>query len=495
MLSIRQMQGLKIKLLLYVAVIMTIVMFLCSTWMFYSAEIAAKEDLFEKGTDTLHMQAEALAGPLWDLNIDNIKIGLKANELNPAFRYAKVMDKERNVLAEIGDNKIKETDLVFKSRIYHEGEGKHSEIGQLTIVLSMDHALTKARNDFFYDISLFLLLLLATMITIYSVMMRLVISPIKEMTNALGEMEDGDFSAKLPVYNQDEIGVLSDAFNQMTEKLKNTHIKLQSNANELRLANEDLRNAKLLAVNANQAKSRFLASMSHELRTPLNAIIGYSEILTEEIEEMSPAEAVADLDRIITSGKHLLNLINDILDLSKIESGKLEINPENFDLNHTLHDVGKIATPLIARGNNKFEIEIDENIGVIYSDEHKIRQNLLNLLSNASKFTHDGKIVLQAKLNLINDVSYVDLSVTDTGIGLSSEQMVKIFDPFVQADASTTRKYGGTGLGLSITQKTCELLGGNVFVSSKIGKGSIFTLHIPTQYVANDTNGSKDIAS
>jgi DNA-binding response OmpR family regulator len=233
------------------------------------------------------------------------------------------------------------------------------------------------------------------------------------------------------------------------------------------------------AEKANQAKSQFLANMSHELRTPMNAIIGYSEMLMEEAGELGQEEFIPDLNKIHSAGKHLLNLINDILDISKIEAGRMELYLEDFSIKDLIQETLSTISPLIEKNSNTLTLEIPEDLGIMHADITKVRQSLFNLLSNASKFTEQGKITFKVKRCVTNDREWIGFQVSDTGIGMTPEQMNKLFQAFTQADASTTRKYGGTGLGLAITKKFCQMMGGDIKVASEINRGSTFTIQIP----------------
>ncbi len=234
------------------------------------------------------------------------------------------------------------------------------------------------------------------------------------------------------------------------------------------------------ALRANQHKSSFLANMSHELRTPLNAIIGYSEILQEDAAELDNPGLASDLNKINGAGNHLLALINQVLDLSKIEAGKMEFYTEEFDLGALIEEVSFTIQPLMEKNHNQLRTSM-ESSSVIFNDLVKVRQTLFNLLSNACKFTHNGVITLKVSEFEYEQKQWVKISVADTGIGMTEEQVNVIFAPFTQADISTTRNYGGTGLGLTISKRFCTLMGGNLSVESAPNKGSTFTMVIPKQ--------------
>ena len=239
------------------------------------------------------------------------------------------------------------------------------------------------------------------------------------------------------------------------------------------------------AERANRAKSDFLANMSHELRTPMNAIIGYSEMLQEEAEDLSQEGFIPDLKKINSAGKHLLGLINDILDLSKIEAGKMELFLEEFDVAQLVNDVGFTVQPLIEKKSNSLAVTCADNLGRMRADQTKVRQGLFNLLSNAAKFTENGKISMNVVRDSQNGTDWISFHVSDSGIGMTPAQMEKIFEAFTQAESSTTRKYGGTGLGLTITKKFCEMMGGGITVASQPGQGTTFTIRIPAQVGAS----------
>lgn len=277
-----------------------------------------------------------------------------------------------------------------------------------------------------------------------------------------------------PILEQELVTGVVITFRDITER-KQIERTLQD-------AKETAEQARQVAESANLAKSRFLANMSHELRTPLNAIIGYSEMLQEDAEAEGFEDSIADLQKIKTAGKHLLGLINDVLDISKLEAGKMELLLENFDLTTSVNEVVAMTRPLIEKNNNQLELKSNKPLGKMYADLTKLRQILFNLISNAAKFTEQGNISVEIVRHTKPDnTEWLLFCVSDDGIGMTSEQLERLFQPFMQADTSSTRKYGGTGLGLAITKQFTEMMGGIIKVTSEFGHGSTFTVHLPTR--------------
>ena len=283
------------------------------------------------------------------------------------------------------------------------------------------------------------------------------IGPVKEIEAQLNRIAAGDFARRVHVVNRDELGALATNVNRMCEELGRLYRQLQS---------------------FSENKSQFIANMSHELRTPLNAIIGLTEMMVTNAARFGTEKAQEPLQRVHRAGTHLLGLINQVLDLSKIEAGKLELNPATVKLAPLIDEVIGTARQLAEQNKNRLVVEAPDDLGALTVDPMRLRQILLNLLSNACKFTKQGEVKLQAR-KLVDGCDWIELAVADSGIGMTAEQQGKLFEEFTQADATTAQRFGGTGLGLAISRKLARMMGGDVTVTSELGQGSIFTLRLP----------------
>jgi signal transduction histidine kinase/ActR/RegA family two-component response regulator len=340
---------------------------------------------------------------------------------------------------------------------------------------------------------------------ISSKLQGLISKPILQLEDTMRMVSSNkNYSVRAVKTYSDEIGRLIDGFNTMLSEIQQRDIALQSTNGELKTrtqeleeevfqrkqTQEELLKAKHTAEEANRAKSTFLANMSHELRTPLNAIIGYSEMLEEETRDSGKIENVQDLKKIQTAGKHLLSLINDVLDLSKIEAGKMGLHLETFDVPQVIEEMVTTLQPAAAKNANSIHVHVGKNVNGMRADITKVRQILFNLLSNACKFTDHGTISVDVDHIKVEERPWIQFRVSDTGIGISAQQKANLFQEFAQADASISRKYGGTGLGLAITHRFVQLMKGQINVESEPGRGAVFTVKLPAQVVIETTESA-----
>lgn len=315
-------------------------------------------------------------------------------------------------------------------------------------------------------------------------------NPIRKLADAAERVSSGQLDEQVPIPKvglEDEVVDLSRNFNIMTQRLSGFYAELEDKVRERTEELVDtlgeLEIKRDEALQANKTKSLFLANMSHELRTPLNAIIGYSEMLEEEADDFGYENIVPDLQKIQSAGSHLLALINDILDISKIEAGAVELYLEDFELEDLIDEIAMTLQQLVQKNNNKIKLDFTNELGTVHSDMTRMRQILTNLLSNAAKFTQDGTVSIISRRFDKDGTDWIEIAVQDTGIGMTTEQADKIFSEFMQADASTTRKYGGTGLGLPISRHFATLMGGSIKVTSVVNEGSRFILQLPAKII------------
>lgn len=295
---------------------------------------------------------------------------------------------------------------------------------------------------------------------------------ISELTNAIVSVTNG--------FQQSQVEI-----RELNESLQT---KVDDATSQLRDSNEMLEDALDDAEQANRAKSSFLANMSHELRTPLNAILGYSDLLEEELVEKELTSLVPDITKIQAAGKHLLNLISDILDLSKIEAGKMDVYLETFDLNEFVQEINDTLHPIVEKKNNQLNVDIDDSVTKMHADMTKVKQVIFNLISNSSKFTEDGVVTLTVQNTRENHREWVIFEVKDNGIGMTSDQLDKLFKSFSQADETTTKKFGGSGLGLAISRYFCRMMGGDITVTSAPGEGATFRIQLPVLVSSDDVD-------
>jgi len=300
------------------------------------------------------------------------------------------------------------------------------------------------------------------------VLVRRMVTPIQALRSGAAQIGAGRLDHRIDVHTGDELETLAEQFNRMATDLQESYSGLERKVEE---------RTQQLEI-ASRHKSAFLANMSHELRTPLNAIIGYSELLAEDAAAQSNTEVLADLNKIRGAGKHLLSLIDDVLDLSKIEAGKMQLAPTDFDLRGLVDVTLVYLQPMLARGKNRLETRLEIDGVVMHSDPIRVRQVLFNLLSNACKFTRHGVITVSARRDRTVQPERVLFSVRDTGEGITAENLVQLFQPFVQA-TTAGRMHDGTGLGLALCRRFCELMGGEINVVSELGKGSEFSFWLP----------------
>jgi signal transduction histidine kinase len=357
------------------------------------------------------------------------------------------------------------TDTQYSTSYNHVHNGTHfltiNLIADTKFLIEEQKALARE-----FDI-VFMIIFLLAVTGSFMLEHHLVQRPLKKLVDAAARIGQHDFSFNLATLRKDELGELLNAFDKMSHDVQNYEQQLQMACEE--------------ALQATRAKSEFLAKMSHELRTPLNAIMGYCELLQEELNERIKDASREDLNKIYFSSKHLLSLIDDVLDITKIEAGKMNVHISQFSLGKILTELTQMLKPLQEKNHNTVHIHPCEGVEIINSDAMKVRQILYNLISNALKFTHHGRIDITVSEYGHDHRPYYRVDVRDTGIGIDNDKLPILFQPFVQADDSYSRSYDGTGLGLALSKKLCHMLDGDIEVQSEPGKGSTFSIWLPMQ--------------
>jgi signal transduction histidine kinase len=378
--------------------------------------------------------------------------------------------------------------------VFHTIRQRDEKLGTLYLQVGSGDLNTAWRLNLLFTLALLGTLVLLAIALSFRVQ-RVITAPLLDLAAVAKRVsERKDYSARAKRRGRDEIGALVDAFNGMLEQIEGRdaqlgeyrdHLEEQvaSRTEELNATNQELLEAKRKAEEVSRAKSAFLANMSHELRTPLNAIILYTDLMKEQALEAGRDQDASDLDRVSGSADHLLRLINDVLDLSKVEAGKMSVALEPVQAGAVVEEVVHTLQPIAAKQGDSLEAAYPPDLPPFLGDATKLRQILFNLLSNACKFTENGQVRLEVLPFRREGVPWLRFIVKDTGIGMSGEHLGRIFQDFTQAEESTSRRYGGTGLGLSLSRRLCQLLGGTLNVESASGKGSTFTLELPAPQV------------
>ena len=460
-------------------------------------------DIEQQLHNILNISEASLSTPLWNFDINTVESFVNALFLYKHIAYVRI-NADDNIIVSRAKKEFQGQDIPFfqndprfivkESAITYSG----NKIGTIQLVMSRESVQQEVVLMILGVVALTLLIIVAISLTSIVITRRYISGPLLKLQNSAALIAHGDLEAFIDTSSQDETGRLATDFSVMRDSLKQlfealneskkkleeyNHTleqKVEARTTELAQAMHEAQAARAAAEEANNAKSRFLANMSHELRTPLNAIIGYSEMLREEAEDGGYDAFLPDLQKIHTAGKHLLALINDILDLSKIEAGKMDFYVEMFPIRSLIDEVVATIMPLAEKNTNTLVVHCPDDIGSMQADLSKVRQSLFNLLSNACKFTVRGTITVDVARQTEQQNNWVVFRVADTGIGMTHEQTQKLFQAFSQADASTTRKYGGTGLGLAISQRFCRMMGGDITVTSVLGQGSTFTIRLPS---------------
>jgi len=421
--------------------------------------------------------------------------------LHQIFNDNKNLPKNLSIASQtiLQNDDFSQIDIIFQDHHFTYGQAdkqattitrEFEEPLNLSIIASITPIKLSVRNRQIEIFMIFSISLVTLGAFLGLIIHKYVRQPFQRLEYATQQYISGNKNIRVDISSRDEFGILANFMNEMLDRIDSNELNLKNEARERRIAalkvqehrdalqalTDELTLARDQAFAASHAKSSFLANISHELRTPLNAVIGYSELLMEEAEDNGNRAQVDDLNKIRSAGRHLLTLINDVLDICKIEAGKMELLLEVFDVSPMLEETASMISPLVKQNNNQFSCELTDDHITMCSDITRVKQILFNLLSNACKFTSNGNITLKVELT---DISMIHFKVIDTGIGIEQKQIERLFSEFVQADDSTTREFGGTGLGLAICRRLSRLMGGDITATSTPGKGSTFIVSLP----------------